>query len=404
MKQRIIMVLSVALALVLALPAIAQGPPPAELDGEVVIEGLNGPQGLYVDGEGTLWVVDSGFGGDEEIEYFNPNSYALEAAQLGTTANIARLNDDGETEVVASVPSVAVGTDFLGLGRMVELDGTIYATVGAWHINLGEEVTVPLHGTVVAVEDGEATALADLWSHELEFNPDETTNIETHPYGIAVGNDGLLYVTDAAANALLTVDPATGDVETVVGFEGLPGVFPNPYRDNQTITDPVPTNVVITEDGRIFVSFLSGAPFVPGSAKVVEVMEDGSVTDFAPGLTMLVDLAQGPDGNLYGVQFGMFTQEGPVPNSGSVVRIFDDGSAEVVVEGLPFATAIAFNDAGDAYIAINGIAIPQAGQVLLYEGLTAMEGMPMPAMAPPGADAEMDGEMDGEMSEGEGGE
>lgn len=390
MNKKVALFSSILLALVLAMPVIAQGPPPAEFDGEIVVEGLNGPQGLYVDSEGALWIVDSGFGGDEEVEYFDPTTYEVIPGTLGLTANIVRYAE-GESEVVATAPSVAVGADFLGFARMVEIDGVIYATLGAWHANLGDEVTVPLHGTVVEIVDGEVSALADLWAHELAFNPDGTTNIETHPYGITVGNDGLLYVTDAAANSLLTVDPATGNVETVAGFEGLPGVFPNQFRGGEAIMDPVPTNVVVTEDDRIFVSYLSGAPFVPGTAKVVEVLADGSVVDFAPGLTMLVDLKLGPDGNMYGVQFGQFTPEGPVPNSSSIIRILADGSAEVVVEGLPFATAIAFTAEGDAYVAINGIAIPQAGMVLLYEGLTDMEGTPLAEMMPP---------MEGGMGEG----
>jgi hypothetical protein len=110
------------------------------------------------------------------------------------------------------------------------------------------------------------------------------------------------------------------------------------------------------------------------------VADDGSVSDFATGLTMLTDLKLGPDGHLYAVSFGMFTEEGPVFNSGSVIRILEDGSSEIVIDGLPFATAIALDEAGNGYVAINGAAIPEAGTVVYYEGLTNMEGQPVPAM------------------------
>ncbi|MBZ0296739.1 MAG: ScyD/ScyE family protein, partial [Anaerolineae bacterium] len=123
----------------------------------------------------------------------------------------------------------------------------------------------------------------------------------------------------------------------------------------------------------MFVSLLSGAPFIPGSSKVVQVT-DGEVSDFATGLTMITDLEVGPDGNLYATSFGMFTEEGPVPNSGSILRILPDGTSEVVVDGLPFAGGLAIDADGNGYVAINSLPIPGAGMVVYYEGLTGMEG------------------------------
>jgi len=143
-------------------------------------------------------------------------------------------------------------------------------------------------------------------------------------------------------------------------------------------------------DGSIYVSFLSGAPFIPGSAKVVSVAADGTVSDFATGLTMLTDLRTGPDGALYATQFGMFTEQGPVPGSGAVVRIKEGDASEILVPGLMFPTSIDFNADGDAFVTVNGVGAPGSGQVVKFAGLTTMEGMPvaeaMAAMAPP-ADA-----------------
>ncbi|MFW5696317.1 MAG: ScyD/ScyE family protein [Phototrophicaceae bacterium] len=360
-------------------PTLAQeGPPPMpELDGDIIVTGLNGPQGVYVDSAGHLWIIDSGAGGDEEIEFVDPTTFEVIPASFGNSSVIMQMAPGEEAEVVATLPSVAVGQDFLGGARLVELDGAVYATVGVWQINLGEEASLPLQAQVVRLEDGEAVTVADLWAHELAFNPDETDNLESHPYGIAAGPDGMLYVADAAMNALVRVDPESGDVETVAVFEGMPGVFPNPFRDGELIRDPVPTGVAFDADDNLYVSLLSGAPFMPGTASVMSVSADGEVSEFATGMTMLTDLTYGPDGNLYAVQFGMFTEEGPVANSGSVVRILPDGSVEVVIDGLPFATGIALDDDGNGYVTINGIAIPEAGMVVYYEGLTTREGQPL---------------------------
>ncbi len=367
---------------VFALPVLAQdGPPPMpELDGDIILGGLNGPQGLFIDSEGNLWVIDSGFGGEETTEFFDPNTFEINPANYGETARILMLTPGEEAEVVALLPSIMVGEEAIGGARTVELDGVIYATIGVWHINAGEEVTLPLQAQVVRIEDGEAVTVADLWLHELANNPDGTDNIESHPYGITVGPDGLLYVADAAANTLISVDTETGETNTIAVFEGLPGVFPNPWRGGELITDPVPTAVVFDEAGEMYVSLLSGAPFIPGSAKVLQVSADGEISDFAVGFTMLTDMTLGPDGNFYGVQFGLFTEEGPVFNSGSIVRILPDGTGEILVEGLPFVTAIALDADGNGYVAINGVAIPEAGMVVYYEGLTSMEGLPLPSM------------------------
>ncbi|MFZ4814616.1 MAG: ScyD/ScyE family protein [Phototrophicaceae bacterium] len=381
--MRLKTLITVLLLSLFSLPVLAQDgppPPPDLMGGEIVVEGLSGPQGLFIDAEGNLWIIDSGMGGDETVNAVDPTTFATVEGKLGNTSQIIKRSPDGTQEVVALLPSVAVGTDFLGGARLTALDGTVYATVGAWQAGGGDEVSIPFQAQVVSITDSEPVTVADLWAHELANNPDGTDNKESHPYSIVTGEDGLLYVTDAAANDLLRVDPATGEVETLAVFEGLPGIFPNQFRNNEAITDPVPTAVVLGDEGSIYVSLLSGAPFIPGSAKVVSVAADGTVTDFATGLTMLTDLKLGPDGNLYATSFGIFTADGPVPNSGSILRIAPDGTAEVVISGLPFLTAIAIDAEGNGYVTINGIAIPGAGAVVYYEGLTGLAGTPLPAI------------------------
>lgn len=362
-------------------PTLAQdAPPPPELTGDIVAMGLNSPQGLFVASDGSLWIADSGLGGDEEVEFVNPNTLQAQPATFGMTSRIIRLTESGEQEVVAQLPSIAVGQDLIGAARVIEIDGSLYATVGVWQSVLGDETTIPHQAEVVQIDNSEIVTVANLWAHELENNPDQSTNVESHPYGMAVNADGVLYVADAAANAIWRVDTETGEVETHVAFDGLPGVFPSEYYGGELLTDPVPTAVVLGEDDTLYVSFLSGAPFVPGSAKVVQVDAEGNVSDYATGFTMLTDMQMGADGQLYVLSFGMFTEEGPVFNSGYVARILEDGSAEIIIEGLPFATALALDDNGNGYVSINGLGIPEAGAVVYYEGLTEMEGSPMPVM------------------------
>jgi hypothetical protein len=114
----------------------------------------------------------------------------------------------------------------------------------------------------------------------------------------------------------------------------------------------------------------------------MRVSSDGQVSDYATGLTMLTDLRTGPDGYMYAVQFGQFTEEGPSPNSGSIIRVKAGDASEVVVSGLSFPTSIDFNADGDAYVTINGVGAPGSGEVVMFSALTTMAGSPLAGAAP----------------------
>jgi SMP-30/Gluconolactonase/LRE-like region len=221
--------------------------------------------------------------------------------------------------------------------------------------------------TVVKLENEAITQVADTWAFESAQNPDGFVK-ESHPYGLAAGPDSKLWIADAGANTVYTVDPMSGDITLVATLGGIAGPLPNPGRGNAQESDPVPTGIVVNEDGSAYVSLLPGFPFVPGSAKVVKISADGTVSDYATGLTMVTDLQMAPDGNLYAVQLGVFTEQGPTPNTGAVLRI-KDGKAEEVLSGLSFPTGISFNSAGDAYLTINGAGAPGTGEVQMFAGI-----------------------------------
>jgi hypothetical protein len=113
-------------------------------------------------------------------------------------------------------------------------------------------------------------------------------------------------------------------------------------------SDPVPTAVAFDSEGNAYVSLLPRFPFLPGSAKVVKVTPDGQTSDYATGLTMLTDLRPGPDGSLYAVSIGQFTEQGPTPNSGAIIRIKEGAASETVMSGLMSPTSIDFTPEGDA--------------------------------------------------------
>jgi hypothetical protein len=234
----------------------------------------------------------------------------------------------------------------------------------------------------VKIEGGKATEVAQLWKLEQEKNPGGFPR-DSHPYGLTAGPDGNLWVADAGGNDLLKVNSSTGQIDLVAVFPGIPGPMANPARGGANESDPVPTAVVFGADGAAYVSLLPGAPFTPGSSKIIKVGADGSISDYATGLTMTTDIRSGPDGNLYAVQFGQFTDKGPVPNSGKIIRIKAGGAPEVVLSGLSFPTSIDFNPAGDAFVTTNGVAPAPAG--CQVRGADKRRAAPPPPALPTGA-------------------
>jgi sugar lactone lactonase YvrE len=367
------------LLILFAFPGLvaAQQRSPAIEGGTILASGFNGPQGITIDSEGNLWVIDSGLGGEEDVQYISMETGQPVTTKMGPTARIVKVAPDGEQIDVATLPSlVASQTEMIGGARLAWLDGVVYATSGGWVGGVGEPPD--LIGTVVRVEDGEVTKVADLWAYEEANNPDGHI-LESHPYGITAGPDGWLWIANAGANTLMRVNPQSGEIQNVATFAGLPGPIANPARNNAMEVDPVPTAVVFDDAGNAYISLLSGFPFVPGSAKVLRVTPEGTISDYATGLTMLTDLQRGPDGELYAVQFGTFGDQGPMPDTGAIVRIKEGDASEVLISALPFPTGLAFDSDGNGYVTINGVGAPESGAVVRFDKLIDQEGTPVTA-------------------------
>ena len=368
MRKQAIAMTGLALGLTLAMAPFGVGVASAQQEGTTVGTGLNGPMGVLVNSDGSVWVVETGVGGETELELSNPVTGAKSTFAFGETARLIQIRPDGDQIEVATLPSLYLRPgEGAGGARLAILDGTLFATVGAF-----SDDPVPMMAAVVRIEDGRVTEVASTWDFENSRNPDGFL-LASNPFGLAAGPDGNLWVADAAGNDLLKINPATGQVDVVAVFGGVPSPIPNPNRGDAMESDPVPTGVTFDDDGNVYVSLLPGVPFLPGSAKVVKVSSDGEISDYATGLTMLTDLRTGPDGHLYAVSLGRFTEQGPVPNSGAIIRVEEGPASEEVVSGLSFPTSIDFNAAGDAYVTINGMGEPGTGEVVMYEGVARGE-------------------------------
>ncbi|WP_027483003.1 ScyD/ScyE family protein [Deinococcus pimensis] len=363
---RVHVVRLITLTAALITSTLAQDAAAPSNGGTVVLRGLNGPQGVYVARDGSVWVTDSGTGGTGSFTVPGDND-TRQTIRYGETARVIRLDPRTGRSTTLTVPSTLGAEGSEGASRVTELAGQVYVTSGHWAAGAS---IAPLknNAAVLRVTGTAVREVASTWALESARDPDKQ-GADSHAYGLTAGPDGKLWLTDAGGNDLLTLDPTSGTLSVVAVFANLP--IDNPGPNLPPSAQPVPTAVAFLGSAA-YVSLLPGFPFTPGSSKVVRVARDGATTDYATGLSMTTDLRAGPDGNLYAVQLGQFGEQGPVAGTGSIVRIRAGGAKETVLRGLDTPTSVAFDPAGNAYVSVNGAAAPGTGLVLRFPGLTRL--------------------------------
>jgi uncharacterized cupredoxin-like copper-binding protein len=335
---------------------------------ETIASGLYNPRGITVAKDGTVYIAEAGDGGDT-ADYATPQAGTPEASDPATThgdtGRITAVTPDGKQSVfVDGLTSYVFGTEVVGASG-VAIDGdTMYVSIGGPGPQTADFPPADDADSVIAIDmaTGETTNIARIGDYERENNPDPNA-VDSNLGGIAVGTDGLVYVADSGGNTIYTVDPATGDLSVLAVLDGLPTPdgAPNPTRHNDATVDPVPTGLVADPNGGVYVSLLTGAILwgVPGSAQILHVAADGTVTEAASGLNLAVGVAVDPAGTIYATELSTNFFATP-PAAGTVVRIADDGTVERVLPDLPLPYGIAFGPDGSLYVEIMASAEPGA--------------------------------------------
>ncbi len=307
--------------------------------------GLDNPRGFTWDSDGTMFVATAGTGGSVEFTSATSNEATPIPDFAGTTASVVRIavRDDvvtlGCPLVVASgLPSTrGMNGHDQGPADVALLGGQLYVLQdGGDSAMLFPEFP---NGVYAVNSDGTLTLVADIrdW---IQRNPVAHLAYDQGPEGetfAMIAGDSFLWVVESNSGQVLKVTPA-GEISRVADLsEG----------------HPVPTAIAPAPDGGVYVSFLTPAPYVDGSSKVVKVDPVGNVTTVWTGLTMVTGLAVTPAGDLYALEMstGNDAQAPYVhPNSGRIVKQTGPSTLSVVVVGLDYPISMAAGPDGALYV------------------------------------------------------
>jgi hypothetical protein len=256
------------------------------------------------------------------------------------------------------------------------------------------------HGELYRVSNGNVRMVADLGAYESTNDPDANAGIQwkdplceaidgftagpqNNPFNVVALTGGTALVADAAGNTLLSAT-ATGNIDWKAIF--TPPVDENgewiirwyAMDENEEMipcyVQPVPTSIAVGNNGYIYVGELTGAlaeedglPIglsrvwkIPADANNVVCTEtSGDCQVFLDGLTSVIDLAIGPDGLLYVVEFdemSWIASFAPDLAAGGTITSYDTETGElveIVASGLSFPSAITFDKKGNLWLLEN---------------------------------------------------
>jgi hypothetical protein len=309
---------------------LAQAAPVSAAEITTVASGLDNPRGLTVGANGAIYVAEAGRGGDGTC------IAAPEGGQqcYGASGAISRILDGKQERIANGLPSMAneLGNNAIGPHHLANVaPGVTYVTVG-----LGADPAVrdqfELEGVdfgqlIQLMPDGKWRSLHDISDYEAMANPDGGV-ADSNPYGLLAGPTGWI-VADAGGNALISM-PLGSTPSTLAVFPNREIEHSIPALPNPLSVQSVPTSVGLGPDGALYVGELTGFPFPAGEARVYRVVPGQEPSVYAEGFTNVIDIAFGPDGNLYVLEMArdglLSAMTAGTEPTGRLVRVAPDGT------------------------------------------------------------------------------
>ena len=366
----------------------------------VIATGLVNPRGVTVGLDGSVYVAESGAGGDTLANALIEGEPS--PVCLGNTGGVTRVRR-GQQSRVATFPSLTeafvaeeggdpscdptqIGAATTGPSDVAwQLDGSVLVTVGlGGNGDVRSQLPAPFadsFGKLFSISRrGNVSPVADITGFEDAANP-TGDQVDSNPYGVTTFF-GTHYVADAGGNDIVKVDwrgrtsalatfplDPTAPVPTPALSCGDNAQFGLPPAGTPIPPDFVPTSVTIGPDGFVYAAQLTGFPFASGVAKVYRINPwTGAKTVFAQGFTNIVGIAFGPDRSLYVLEItrnGLLEGEICGDFTGALFKVRNGTTTEIAVpDGLSAPGGIAVGLDSTIYVSNNSVQPGGAGELL----------------------------------------
>jgi hypothetical protein len=346
----------------------------------VIASGLDNPRGVTVGKHGWLYVAEAGRGGGGPC-IASPEGgnqcFGRSAALTVVAPHHHRGKGWKQWRAIKHLPSIAAegtGESALGLHKLSPSGHGLVATIGGAftpeiRTSLGSGARLMGHvvGLHPGSHGGSVKPIADLNAFEAANNPDQgdtSSHVDSNPYGILATPFGA-YATDAGGNDLLKVTKH-GKVSTVAVFrERIVPAPPVPDLPPEIPMQAVPTSVTSGPDGALYVSELTGFPFIKGAARIWRIAPGQAPEVYASGFTNIVDIAFDRWGRLLVLQIatnGLLSRD---PN-GALIRVDvkHGGKRTELAKGkLTLPGGLAVGRDGSIYVTNKSI-FPGSGELL----------------------------------------
>jgi plastocyanin len=309
--------------------------------------GLAYPRGITWDDSGQMYVALAGDGpaptAADASSGQTPVEHAFGLFYAGFNGAVVKIEKGCGVPVAAGLPSEQQHSGWhQGVASLTFLDGILYASVDGGGSARGNPVN-PSGVYMIDTNGGwAAVASLDAWvpAHPVSNVPGDL-DPNGEPFSLIADGSSLI-LSESNSGQLLRVSP-DGTMTRIVDLS-------DPHR--------VPTGVVMDKDGNYYVGTLGVTPYPDGSAVVLRVTPDGKTETVWTGLTMVTDLAIGPDGALYALEMSTGNSAEPPfyqRNTGKIVRQTGPAAAEDVVTGLDLPIAMKFGPDGALYASFPAI-------------------------------------------------
>lgn len=292
---------------------------PPKLEIRTVASGLVGLMGIETDAQGNLWVTENGTNiPDADNDTHNNNGKVIlitpDGQKYDAIVNLESYTNAHSGELQGTVNILRDG-DILNV-----LSGDHLYRADVSNFKAGD---TPLDAGSLPSED----IFAVISQLPAGSNPDH----DSHPYNLAKGPDGDLYIADAGANLIIHRKGAN-DYAILAEIPATPNpLFPG--MGGPTVQS-VPTAIFYDGDD-FLVTSLTGFPFPDGEAVIYKVSLSGEVSVYQTGFTMLVDIVEGMDSNHLVVQYATSFNPGSGFESNSGSLLWANGSTTTILaEGL----------------------------------------------------------------------